>query len=171
MAARPTQRPGARQIGELTAKLVEPVLARKAGMSLGLLSAWPEVVGTRLADVTRPERLQWPPQRYQDEPFRPAVLVVACEGACVLRLQHESGEVVQRLNAYFGFHAVASLRIVQRAVHVTVPSRKPPWQEPDAAQKQQIAEGVSRIDNARLRAALERYGACVLGRNSARPPS
>ena len=135
MAAGPPRRTWARQVGELTAALVEPVLARKAGMSLGLLSAWPEIVGPRLAGATRPERLQWPPQRYEDEPFRPATLIVACEGAFVLRLQHESGELVQRLNAYFGYHAVGSLRIVQRAVTVRLPTGSPPGVRRTASSK------------------------------------
>ncbi len=168
MAGGPVRRKRSWQIGELTASLVEPVLARKAGMSLGLLSAWPEIVGTRLAGATRPERLQWPPQRYEDEPFRPATLIVACEGAFVLRLQHESGEVVQRLNAFFGYHAVGSLRIVQRAVAVAAPDRKPAWHAPDSLQQKRIEEAVSRIESDRLRKALERYGACVMGRNNGR---
>ncbi|WP_062227512.1 DUF721 domain-containing protein [Aureimonas frigidaquae] len=165
--ARPPRRPPTRQVGELMAELIEPVLARKAGMTLGLLSAWPEIVGPRLADATRPERLAWPSRPYDDAPFQPAQLVIACEGAFVLRLQHEAGEIVQRVNGFFGYHAVDRIRIVQRPVARVQESRKPKWQPPDAQATRAIARSVENIENPRLRRALERYGACVLGRNRA----
>ena len=58
-----------------------------------------------------------------DDPFEPAVLVVACEGAAALHLQHETSEIIGRVNAFLGFSAIGRIRIVQKPV--TRVSHKP----------------------------------------------
>ncbi|KAA0972502.1 DUF721 domain-containing protein [Aureimonas fodinaquatilis] len=163
--ARPQAPKGARQVGELVANLVDPVLARKAGISISLLSAWPEIAGARLAEATRPERLVWNTKPYDDAPFEPATLIVACEGAFVLRLQHESNELVQRINAAFGYHAVNRVKIVQKPVHITPPNRKLKMRPLNAQDHDFIQQATQSIENPRLKAALERYGETILGRN------
>lgn len=161
---------GARPLGDLVADLVDPIVAKKAGMTSGLIQAWPEIAGLRLADVCRPEKLSWPPQRFPDDPFEPATLVIACEGAFVLRLQHEAGDLLGRVNAFFGYAAVGKLRIVQRPVRIERPNRKPPMRPLTAEDRHHIDDVTDRIENPRLKAALRTFGATVIGRNRAGGP-
>ena len=44
--------------------------------------------------------------------FEPAALVIACEGAAALRLQHETGEIIERVNAFLGFGAIGRLELL-----------------------------------------------------------
>ncbi len=164
---RTPRKKGARPLSDLVSDLVDPIVARKAGMTAGLLSAWPEIAGLRLQEGCRPERLLWPRQRNEDDPFEPATLVVACEGAFVLRLQHESREVIDRVNGFFGYPAVARLKIVQKPVHVPQTSRKVRVKPIGDGDRKTISEATARIESPRLRAALERFGETVLGRNAA----
>lgn len=136
-------------------------------MSSALVSSWPEIAGPRLAEGTRPEKLIWAGQRSDLDPFEPATLVVACEGAFALRLQHEAGELLQRIDVFFGYHAVGRLKIVQRAAAPAPPSRKPALGELGPPDRKVIGEATARIESPRLKAALERFGEGVLARNKA----
>ena len=62
---------------------------------------------------------------HEDDPFEPAVLVIACEGVAALHLQHETGEIISRINAFFGFNAIGRIRIVQKPVTVDKARLKP----------------------------------------------
>ena len=152
-------------MGDLVAGLLDPVLARKAGMSTGLISAWPEIAGLRLAGVSRPEKLVWPPRRQGGEgPFEPATLVVACEGASVLRLQHQASELLGRVNAFFGYPAVARLKIVQKPVAPARPDHRPKLRDLAPSEMDEIRAMTQRIEDPKLRAALLAFGDSVLRR-------
>lgn len=162
------RRPSVRPLADLVAGLVDPILAKKAGISSALVSAWPEIAGEKLAAVTRPEKLLWAPRRSDLDPFEPATLVIACEGASALRLQHESSELLQRIDIFFGYHAVGKLKIVQRAAPPPEPSRKPKLGALAPGDREAIGQATARIEDEKLKAALERYGETVLGRNRGR---
>ncbi|BDA83116.1 hypothetical protein Sa4125_06580 [Aureimonas sp. SA4125] len=158
------QRRGARPVGDLVSQLLDPVLARKAGMTTGLIAAWSELVGTKLDGVCRPDKLVWPPRLHEADAFKPATLVVACEGASVLRLQHQTSEVIARVNAFFGYPAIDRLKIVQRSVRTQRPDRRPVLRTLKPSELSDIAEMTDRIEDPRLKAALAAFGAGILQR-------
>ncbi len=99
-----------------------------------------------------------------DDPFEPAVLVVACEGAAALHLQHETGEIIGRVNAFLGFSAVGRIRIVQKPVASgTPPSRNRSRARCRQDEKARLAGTVGKIEDDGLRASLERLGATIVG--------
>lgn len=161
-------RRGVKPLADLVAGLIDPILARKAGMNSALIASWPEIAGPRLAAGTRPEKLIWAARRSDLDPFEPATLIVACEGASALRLQHESGELLQRIEAFFGYRAVGRLKIVQKALPAAPPSLKPAMGPLGEGDRRTIREATAGIENERLKAALERFGETVLGRNKTR---
>ena len=46
---------GVRQISEIANGMLDPILARRAGISTMLLGSWEEIAGPEFADCTRPE--------------------------------------------------------------------------------------------------------------------
>lgn len=164
MSAPPRRRRDAAPVADLVAVLMDPILKKKAGMTTGLIAAWPELVGPRLADVTRPEKLQWPAKRRPGEGMEPAVLVVACEASAALRLQHQTTELLDRLNAFFGFRAVERVKIVQKTVKEWRPSRKPETRPLTDAQRAQVQAMVERVEDPKLKQALAEFAASMLGR-------
>lgn len=162
MTAKPG-RAGAVPVSDLATALLDPVLRKRAGMTVGLVQSWDEIVGIRLASSTRPERIAWPRRMHEDDPFEPATLIIACEGAMALRLQHETGEIIGRVNAFLGFQAIGRIKIVQKPVTATqnnIP-RPPRALRPDEATR--LARTVGDIEDDGLRAALERLGRSVIG--------
>ncbi len=150
-------------VADLATSVLDPLLRRRAGMSVALVQSWEEIAGPRLAASTRPEKIVWPRRRGEDDPHEPATLVVACEGAAALRLQHEAGELVGRVNAFLGFGAVARLKIVQKPVAGAQPRRREPRRltEDEAAR---IGAATAAVEDEGLREALRRLGAGVARR-------
>ena len=105
-----------RQVGELVSRVLDPVLEKRAGISASLLQSWDEVVGAKLAGATRPHKVQWPRRASEDDPFEPATLTIAADPSVAFILQHETSEVIARVNAFLGFAAIARIRIVQKPV-------------------------------------------------------
>ena len=149
------QRP--RQVGELVSRVLDPVIEKRAGVSASLLQSWDEVVGSRLAGATRPHKVQWPRRASEDDPFEPATLTIAADPSVAFVLQHETSEVIARVNAFLGFAAVARIRIVQKPVGQRETAKGPVAPLGDEA-RQRIGHAVEPIEDDDLRAALERLG-------------
>jgi hypothetical protein len=157
-------------VSDLATQILDPLLRKRAGISVGLVQSWEEIVGPRLADKTRPEKIQWPRRLHEDDPFEPATLVIACEGAAALHLQHETGEVIGRVNAFLGFTAIARIRIVQKPMSTNAPAPRPQPRNLNAGEKAKLAHTVEKIEDEGLRASLERLGATIIGtRKPSRP--
>ena len=160
------RRSGAQPVADLVGALMDPILRKKAGMTTGLVAAWPEIAGPRLEKSTRPEKLVWPARRSDLDPFEPATLVVACEAAAALRLQHQTSELLARINAFFGFAAVARIKLVQKPVNRERPDRRPTLRDLGPADATRIDEMVERIEDPRLRKALRAFAEASLRRSS-----
>lgn len=150
-------------VSDLATEILDPVLRKRAGMSIGLVQSWEEIAGPRLAGYSRPEKIQWPRRMHEDDPFEPAVLVIACEGMAALHLQHETGEIINRVNAFLGFNAIGRIRIVQKPVTADKGRRQPSLRPLTAAEKEKLSGTVGLIEDDGLRASLERLGATILG--------
>ena len=150
-------------VSDLTTRILDPVLRRRAGISVGLVQSWEDIVGARLAQSSRPEKVQWPRRIHDDDPFEPAVLVIACEGVAALHIQHETAEIISRVNAFLGFSAIGRIRIVQKPVRPPEAHAKPAPRALSAEEKARLAGTVGNIEDADLRASLERLGATIVG--------
>ncbi|MGB3388817.1 MAG: DUF721 domain-containing protein [Pseudaminobacter sp.] len=150
-------------VSDLATEILDPVLRKRAGISVELVQSWEEIVGPRLAGRTRPEKIQWPRRLHEDDPFQPAALVIACEGAAALHLQHETGEVIGRVNAFLGFTAIGRIRIVQKPLTTNAQAPRPRPRSLSEGEKARLANTVQNIEDEGLRASLERLGATIIG--------
>lgn len=155
-------------LSDLATGILDPVLRRRAGISLGLIQSWEDVVGARLARNSRPEKIQWPRRIHDDDPFEPAVLVIACNGSAALHIQHETSEIISRVNAFLGFSAIGRIRIVQKPVHTEQRPEKGRPRPLAPFEKARLADAVSGVEDDALRSALERLGASVMGAKAAK---
>jgi hypothetical protein len=150
-------------VSDLATTILDPVLRKRAGISIGLVQSWEEIAGLRLAERTRPEKIIWPRRMHEDDPFQPATLVIACDGSAALHVQHETGEIISRVNAFLGFAAIGRIKIVQKPVAAAEPRRKLQLRPLSEAEKSRLAGTVGLIEDDELRASLERLGATILG--------
>jgi hypothetical protein len=84
-------------------------------------------------------------------------LVLSVEGPRAIEVQHRSGQILERVNAYFGYRAVAELRILQAPVTRKSPQSTAPAPPVDPGALPPDAE----IKDGNLRAALLRLGSAA----------
>jgi len=160
MSAAPQNRKGPRRIADLVARVIEPVTARRGFARAELIAVWPEIVGPIHAGCTAPEKIVWPRHTDGDDP--PAgTLFIRAEGPRAVFVQHELPQIVERVNAFFGYRAVAQGRVVQGPVSTAAPESRPA-PAPDLAAERRVAADVEGIEDEGLRAALHRLGLAVL---------
>ena len=141
-------------MAELILNALDP-LVRKRGLARAeLISWWPDIVGVTYATCTTPERIRWP------RDGGAAVLFVRCDPAVALQFSYEADRVRERLNSYFGYPAVASVRIVQRQVG-KAPNDRPPRSEDAAELSPELERRIGRVDGP-LRESLRTLGRRIL---------
>ena len=157
---------GATPVGDLVSRLLNPVIERRAGMTMDMIQSWVEIVGETHAKHSRPEKLNWPRQASDDDPFEPATLVVACEGSHALFFQHDSSAIIERINTYFGFSAVNKLKLHQQPL-APLKSKQPLQTREVSPEKQKrLTSLLETIEDPDLRNALEKMGKGVFSEGS-----
>ncbi|MEM9104743.1 MAG: DUF721 domain-containing protein [Pseudomonadota bacterium] len=155
-------RKGVMQISEIANGVLDPVLAKRAGINTMLLGMWDEIAGTEFADCTRPEKIRWPRRANESDPFEPGTLTIACEGARALFLVHSQDQLIQRLNAVFGFPAIDRIKIVQKPISTGQIARRR-QQALSSDRQKQLDQMLSGVESDKLRKALARLGTGVMG--------
>jgi hypothetical protein len=151
---------GFRAIGGLAQRLTSGIAGQRSkagGASIARLRAeWSAIVGPELARISRPEALLAARGRTGK------ALRLRAPSSAALELQHKSGQLVERVNAYFGHRMIDDIRLVQGAVDAR--PAPPPVPAPDAQALERMAERAKAVDDPDLRAALARLGARIAGR-------
>jgi hypothetical protein len=146
-----------RAIGAELAPIIRPILGKRGIGEAQLIAEWDAIIGADLAAEARPDRLTFPPGERRDGTLRLKV-----GPAVALELQHREPLIIERINAFFGYRAVARLAFVQSAL----PKPKPPapTQRPlSPAETTALAERVETVADPELKAALARLGQAIIG--------
>ena len=128
------------------------VAFRKFGfVQSAVLSRWSEIVGERYAGVSSPESIRFPRGERSN-----GVLSLVVQGAHAPMMQHIAPEIVERVNRFFGYPAVARVAIRQGEV-----ARKPKPADPVPAAPlpAELGDSLRAIVDPELRAVLEGLGA------------
>lgn len=149
--------------GALLAKRI-----RKAGEKRGffvtrMLTHWAEIVGPEIAARCQPVSVQIPRQ----ENATGATLVVLARGANGPMLQMQIPRILERINAAYGYRAVAKVRITQTAgglLHAPPPPPPEPPRPPGPQACATARAAAQTVTDPALRAALAALGARVLDR-------
>ncbi|RCS23353.1 DUF721 domain-containing protein [Phyllobacterium salinisoli] len=159
---------GFRPLADMASGVLDPVLRKRAGINLALLQSWEDIIGSALGAQSRPLKILWPRRAHEDDPFQPATLVIACEGFAAIRIQHETGEIISRVNAFLGFAAIGRIKIEQKPVPKPAPPRRMQQAVVDAASEKHIEAVTAEIEDDGLRAALARLGRSVIAEKAKR---
>jgi hypothetical protein len=115
--------PSARTVGSFLPPLTRKAFEKYGFSSAALLTDWAAIVGGEIASYTRPERLKWPRgvESYGEVENsavgRPGgTLVLRVDGPRAIELQYKSRQILERINAYFGYRAVAEIRFLQAPI-------------------------------------------------------
>lgn len=143
---------GLRALATSLPKATRKAMGKRGLGEGGLIADWPSIVGAELAAVCTPNKLT----RGGD-----ATLTLRVESGHALTLQHLEQLVIERINGYLGYGAVARLRLQQGPL---TRNRKPAALPPpplSPAEEAELAARTATIADDELRAALERLARAV----------
>ncbi len=150
-APKPFQRPRggpARQVSELMPQIGRTAFRRFGFVQSSVVTRWPEIVGTTHAKVCAPEAIRFPPGEKSE-----GILELVATPVHAPLIQHVIPEIIARVNTFFGYRAVARVKIRQGAV-------KPPADRASAPPSlkpipMELGAGLRDIGDPELRAVLE----------------
>src|SRR5260221_6661404 len=130
----------------------------------GLVTHWPEIIGADLARGCQPDMLRFPKGERHD-----GTLTLRCIGALALEIQHQTPVLIERINGFFGYRAVARLRLVQGTLRRR-PSRAPIKLPPLAPAERAAAEAnLADLPESEVKDALRRLGEAIRQRAKVPP--
>lgn len=157
---------GVRAIADLMPEIGGAAFRKFGFIQSSIVTRWAEIAGARHAALSMPESIRFPVGKKADGTLH---LVVASGHAPIL--QHVIPELIERVNRFFGYSAVAKIAIRQGQVTAAPPADRPPPRmlRPIPVE---VGEGLRDIGDPELRAVLEAM-ASGLGSDAApagRPP-
>ena len=130
-----------------------------------LVAQWAAIAGDDVAAKCSPLRMAWPKGRdRQKRQAEGATLTVRADQGAGLALSYQTTAIVERINAYFGYHAVANLKIVQRdrTVRHQAPASGITGPTPDIVNI--VRQKIDRLQDKELKEALARLGTAALAK-------
>jgi hypothetical protein len=147
---------GLRRLPELLVRVLDPAARRRGLTEVRLLTDWPLVIGPELGARCQPVRLS------RSAAGHGGVLTVHVGGASALELQHSEPQLLERINDFFGYPAVARLRLIQAPPVRPVKRAAPAPIRPLAADELEgLSATVALVRDPELRAALASLGRAV----------
>lgn len=142
------QRAGrARAVADLVPDIGRSAFRRFGFVQSAVVSRWGEIVGPRYAGVSSPESIRFPAGEREN-----GVLTLIVESAHAPMMQHVAPTLIERVNRFFGYPAVARVQIRQGAAR---PRPKAPQKAKPAEQPAELGDSLRAIADPELRAVLE----------------
>jgi hypothetical protein len=139
----------ARAVADIVPDVGRAAFRRFGFVQSSIVSRWREIVGDRYAGVSSPESIRFPAGRRSD-----GVLTLVVEGAHGPMMQHVAPVIIERVNRFFGYAAVARLSFRQGLVQIAQAKSRvaPPSLRPIPAA---LGDSLREVADPELRACLE----------------
>jgi hypothetical protein len=150
----------ARAIADLMPEIGRTAFRRFGFVQSSVVTRWPEIVGPRHARACAPEAIRFPPGEKHD-----GILQLVVTPAHAPLISHVIPEIVERVNRFFGYNAVARVKLRQGEVKpppVEAERRAPPSLKPIPVE---LGDSLRDIGDPELRTVLE-----SLARSMSIPP-
>jgi hypothetical protein len=158
----PPERPRggpARAIFELMPEIGRSAFRRFGFVQSSVVTRWSEIVGAEQARVTCPEAIRFPPGERSD-----GILQLLVEPAHAPLVNHMAPEIVARVNRFFGYNAIARVKLRQGRVQPRDPAplrAAPPMLRPAPVD---LGDSLRDIGDPELRAVLESLARSITAR-------
>ncbi|GGD95350.1 hypothetical protein GCM10011515_14000 [Tsuneonella deserti] len=140
----------ARPISELTPQVGRSAFRRFGFVQSSVVTRWPEIVGEHHAKVCAPESIRFAPGEKSE-----GILQLVVLPAHAPLIQHVIPEIMERVNRFFGYKAVARVKLRQGSVNPPrgeAPAAGPPSLKPIPIE---LGDSLRDIGDPELRAVLE----------------
>ncbi|MEP9358676.1 DciA family protein [Sphingomonas sp. KR3-1] len=143
----------ARSVSELLPDVGRASFRKFGFVQHSIVSRWAEIVGERYARISVPESIKFPQGKREQ-----GVLSLIVSGAFAPTMQHVAPEIMDRVNRFFGYPAVARLAIRHGQVKPPEKPLPPPSLKPLS---EAMGDSLRGIADPELKAVLEALAAGV----------
>lgn len=159
MTARKRGGGGPRALAAALAKITKPLFGRRGFAEISIINDWPAVIGPHLAAHSFPQRITFA----HDKRDNGTLQLLIDSGSLAVELQHLEPLLIERINSFFGYRAVARVKIIQGPLPVVAAAPPPPAERTlDADGEEKLSQHLAAVDDPDLRAALEKLGRAVM---------
>ncbi len=152
---------GPRSLATLLQPITRQALGKQSAALGALFSDWPAIIGEEVARRAVPERLSLPGPRQET-----GILTLRVDSADALELQHDAPRLIERINAYYGYRAIARITLIQAPLrHPSPPTRRRALAPSEQAELEAVLAG---IEDDGLRARLAALGSALYSCGPAR---
>lgn len=140
----------AKSVGELMPHIGRTAFRRFGFVQSNVVTRWPEIVGPTHAKVCSPEAIRFPPGEKSE-----GILQLVVVPAHAPLIQQVIPEITERVNRFFGYNAVARIKI--RQGEVKAPSAEEKAKPPPSLKPipMELGESLRDIGDPELRTVLE----------------
>lgn len=138
----------ARAISDLVPSIGRAAFRKFGFIQSSVVSRWREIVGNRLADVTQPAMIRFPVGAKAG-----GTLHLTISGAHAPMLQHVAPDIITSVNRFFGYAAIAQVRMTHGQITPAKPVQPPAMLKPVPAE---LGDSLRDIGDPELRTVLER---------------
>jgi len=150
---------GPRAIADLMPRIGGAAFRRFGFVQSSVVTRWAEIVGERHAAISEPESIRFPARKKAD-----GTLSLTVANGYGPIIQHVLPEIIERVNRFFGYAAVARVAIRQGEIARKEPERRPPPANLRPV-PQDLGDSLRDIGDPELRAVLE-----AMAQSLANPP-
>ena len=107
-----------KKIGETLTKVNKTFSSKFGKIEFLILSKWPQIVGTFFAEHSEPDKISRITDDFNefDEPIYKNFLHVRVSPAAAVDFQHYKDTIIEKINSFFGYKAIADLRLQQNFI-------------------------------------------------------
>ena len=154
-----TRRSGVpRALAATVDRITKPLFGRRGFAEGAMIGDWPSVVGIEFAEHTSPERIVFG----RGERREGTLHIRVDGGGRATEIQHLEPQIVERINSFYGYRAVARLKLIQGPLPTRKVDSPAKSLALSASEEKDLEERLAGIDDDGLKSALEGLGRAVL---------
>ncbi len=140
-------------------KVTKPIFGRRGFADGAIVNDWKMIVGDHLSGHSAPERITYP----RNKTTAGTLHLRIDNGGLGLELQHLQPQLIARINGYFGFQAVAHIKITQGPLPARPEIPQKPTPTLSVTDKATVAKSLEGVEDTELGQALQALGHAVIG--------
>ena len=107
-----------KKIGDTLGKVNRSLSNKYGKTEFLILSKWPQIVGSFFAEHSEPDKISRLTEDFDefDQPIFKNFLHVRVSPAAAVEFQHYKDTIIEKINSFFGYKAIADLRLQQNFI-------------------------------------------------------
>ena len=153
---------GLRALAATVATITRPLFSRRGFADGAIVNEWPAIVGAHFAAHSAPEKIV----AASGGGTGGTLHVRIDSGSLAIELQHLEPLLIERINGYFGYRAIARLKLLQGPLPKRRKASPPAARALEPDEEEELVRHLCTVDDPELRHALEALGRAVIGRRA-----